>query len=115
MIFTNTLFLLPFLIGFTFVLAAYIQTKFPPKKINHAYGYRTARAMKSEEAWKFAQSYSARIMTKMGLFLIFISFTGFLVDPGSLAGVLIGLGLMTVSIIYLFTKIESAIKSRFKD
>ena len=39
----------------------------PPKKINEFYGYRTTRSRKSQEAWDFAQRYSAKLMTMFGL------------------------------------------------
>ena len=39
----------------------------PPKKINGLYGYRTTRSRKSQEAWDFAQRYSAKLMTMFGL------------------------------------------------
>ena len=40
---------------------------YPPKKINEFYGYRTTRSRKSQEAWDFAQRYSAKLMTALGL------------------------------------------------
>ena len=40
---------------------------YPPKKINEFYGYRTTRSRKSQEAWDFAQRYSAKMMTVLGL------------------------------------------------
>ena len=39
---------------------------YPPKKINEFYGYRTTRSRKSQEAWDFAQRYSAKLMTVLG-------------------------------------------------
>ena len=40
---------------------------YPPKKINEFYGYRTTRSRKSQEACDFAQKYSAKMMTVLGL------------------------------------------------
>ena len=40
---------------------------YPPKKINEFYGYRTTRSRKSQEARDFAQRYSAKMMTVLGL------------------------------------------------
>ena len=40
---------------------------YPPKKINEFYGYRTTRSRKSQEAWDFAQKYSAKMMMVLGL------------------------------------------------
>jgi hypothetical protein len=40
---------------------------YPPKKINGFYGYRTTRSRKSQASWDFAQRYSAKMMTMLGL------------------------------------------------
>lgn len=41
------------------------QTR-PPKNINSSYGYRSARSMRSQEAWDFAQVYSGRFWARAG-------------------------------------------------
>ena len=46
---------------------------YPPKKINGLYGYRTTRSCKSQEAWDFAQRYSAKLMTIFGLAALFVA------------------------------------------
>ena len=60
--------------GLIFLLAGVIQQRFPPKKINHLYGYRTATSMKSQESWNFAQQYSAKKMMEMGTFITALGF-----------------------------------------
>ena len=45
----------------------------PPKKINEFYGYRTTRSCKSQEAWDFAQRYSAKLMTIFGLTALIVA------------------------------------------
>ena len=45
----------------------------PPKKINGLYGYRTTRSCKSQEAWDFAQRYSAKLMTIFGLAALIVA------------------------------------------
>ena len=59
---------------YTYYINALIMTvggvvfwMYPPKKINGFYGYRTTRSRKSQEAWDFAQRYSAKMMTMLGL------------------------------------------------
>ena len=47
--------------------------KFPPKKINGIYEYRTTRSMKSQAAWNFAQRYSSKIMIMFGIVLLALS------------------------------------------
>ena len=46
---------------------AFIFYKYPPKKINHFYGYRTKRSMANPEIWKDANSYSSLMMLKLTL------------------------------------------------
>jgi uncharacterized membrane protein len=54
--------------GVLFLLAV-IFWKFPPKKINSLYGYRTHKAMLNEKIWKFANT------TFNKTFLIYSSFS----------------------------------------
>jgi|SRR6056300_504377 uncharacterized membrane protein len=60
----NPLFFMPLIIGSLLLVIFSIVKKFPPKKINSLYGYRTGRSMKSQEAWEFAQSYSTELMLR---------------------------------------------------
>jgi uncharacterized membrane protein len=46
---------------------SFIFVKFPPKKINQLYGYRTRRSMANQEIWKVANEYSAGLMVKITL------------------------------------------------
>ena len=46
---------------------------YPPKKINEFYGYRTTRSRKSQEAWDFAQRYSAKLLTIFGFAALIVA------------------------------------------
>ena len=46
---------------------------YPPRQINEFYGYRTTRSRKSQEAWDFAQKYSAKMMTVLGLVALIVA------------------------------------------
>ena len=61
------------LCGLVFCVVALILYKFPPKKINHLYGYRTAKSMSSQERWDFAQKYSALRMLESGIVLLVLA------------------------------------------
>jgi len=50
--------------------------KFPPKKINSIYGYRTASSMKNQLRWDFAQLYASKQMIKYGLLLSMVGLIG---------------------------------------
>ena len=65
---------------YTYYINALIMTvggavfwMYPPKKINGFYGYRTTRSRKSQEAWDFAQKYSAKMMTVLGLVTLIVA------------------------------------------
>lgn len=48
-------------------ILALVFALFPPRKINHLYGYRTCRSMKSQAAWDFSNRFSARYMVVAAL------------------------------------------------
>ena len=43
------------------LLLGWLLKKFPPKKINHLYGYRTQWSMKNEATWEAANTYSSLV------------------------------------------------------
>jgi len=52
------------------LVVSFIFLKYPPKKINHLYGYRTKLSMANQEIWKVANDYSAKLMVKITLISI---------------------------------------------
>jgi uncharacterized membrane protein len=62
----------PQLVGLILLIIGLIMSRFPPKKINAYYGYRMPSAMKNQETWDEANSYSATYMVKAGLVTIAI-------------------------------------------
>lgn len=111
----NQLFFIPMLTGSIFVIAGFVMLKFPPKKINGLYGYRTKSSMKNQERWDFAQNYSAKEMMKLGFVLALTGLFGFLFEPQEMVGMIIGLGLMILMVILLIVRVESAIKKKFEE
>jgi uncharacterized membrane protein len=103
-----------FLTGIIFIIVSLILMKFPPKKINQIYGYRTSNSMKSQEHWDFAQQYSAKIMLKSGLAIILISFFGyFIADKSSSQLSIYAIFILLIPVAIMFFKTENAIKQRF--
>ena len=99
-----------FLVGLAFSIAAFITMKFPPKKINGIYGYRTARSMKSQENWDTAQRYSSRLMLKQGLVMLAIAgLLNVLPLPEEVAAI-ISVALLILSVIVLFVQTEKRLK-----
>ena len=109
----NPLFLIPILTGIPFVVAGIIMIKIPPKKINSLYGYRTSSSMKSQERWDFSQKYAAQELIKFGAILTLSSVLGLVYDFSHNIGIIMGLGFMLITLIFLLLKIEKAIKIRF--
>jgi hypothetical protein len=56
-----------------------------PKEINALIGYRTARSMKSQEAWLFANKYSSDFLFRSSVELFFIQFPFHVVFEGETA------------------------------
>ena len=115
MITENSLFLIPFSSGLIFVVVGIIMYKFPPKKINGIYGYRTSNSMKSQERWDFAQIYSAKQMMKYGGLLSLSGIIGLLFQPSENISTGLGLGLMISMVILLLTRVERKLKYKFND
>ncbi|MDI9256099.1 SdpI family protein [Flavobacterium sp. YZ-48] len=107
------LFFMPFLIGVIFVITALISLRFPPKKINYLYGYRTGNSMKNQQVWNFAQKYSSIKMLQSGFFLVVVSFLGLVFHPDEKLQVIIGIALSALVCVYLFWSTERAIKKNF--
>ena len=62
----------PQLIGIIILVVGWIMVKYPPKKINYLYGYRTESSMKNQQTWDEANRFSARLMVKIGYILILV-------------------------------------------
>lgn len=60
------------MLGFSAILPAFIMQFMDASETNKLSGYRTKWSMKSQETWKFAQKYSARMMWWSTLFTITI-------------------------------------------
>lgn len=110
----NPLFFIPISSGLIFIIAGIILLKFPPKKINGFYGYRTSSSMMNQERWDFAQIYSSKEMIKVGLLLTLVGSIGLICHPDEKTGMILGLGFLILMIIVLLIRVESALKNKFK-
>ncbi|PZO28128.1 MAG: hypothetical protein DCF13_09985 [Flavobacteriaceae bacterium] len=104
---------MPFLIGIVFFITAFITLRFPPKKINNFYGYRTKNSMKNQEFWNFSQKFSSIKMIQSGLFLVAFSFLGMVFHPDEKVQLIVGIGLSILVCVFLFYTTEKAIKKNF--
>lgn len=108
------------LIPLTMTVIGRLFLRKPPKEINHFYGYRSGRSMRSQEAWDFAHQFVGKIWFYEGLFMLIPSIIIFILLRGSGFEVLskastiiiyIHLGLLLVPIPIT----EIAIKRRFNN
>lgn len=111
--FEHPLFLIPIGAGILLILMGTVMRKFPPRKINSLYGYRTSNSMKSQERWDFAQSYSAKAMIRSGGILMLISPFGTFNWVPPFAGMVLGLAVMISCFIMLTIRTERAIHREF--
>lgn len=54
------------------LLSGYIWQRFPPKKINYLYGYRTRRSMLNQQTWDFANRIGPVMLIRTGSYLLLI-------------------------------------------
>lgn len=112
-IFDNQLFVITAGYGVISVIAGLIMYRFPPKEINDLYGYRTSSSMKNQQQWEFAQRYSSKEMMKVGVINMLISVIGLGIHIPDIFSMILGLGIMILSVVILFIRTERAIKKRF--
>lgn len=99
--------------GLIFLLVGYIQQRFPPKKINHLYGYRTSTSMQSQEVWDFAQQFSARKMIRMGGYITAFGLFSFAIDLNPFWGIGIALTIIVAGPVIMLLQIEAELKKRY--
>ena len=98
--------------GLLFLLSI-IFWKFPPKKINNLYGYRTFKAMQNKDIWDFANS----TFNKTLLFYSGLSFIGGLILAQFSAKVISWepMVLVMLSIVVSIIKTERALSDNFTE
>ena len=101
------------LTGGCFALAGYITKRFPPKKINHLYGYRTKTSMRNQEVWDFAQKYSANEMIKLGGLMLALAVLIWLANIQFKGDIFVALVLTVIFPLFMLFQIEKELKKRF--
>lgn len=108
----NTLHLL-LSVGTIYLLAGIFVLNFPPKKINHLYGYRMASSMKSQERWDFAQIKSSWEMIKIAITMIVLSGTPLIIPLSENQNLWLSLFLLIFLTVVMIYRVEKAIKNKF--
>ena len=111
------MFIVTLLIPFSLLLTGYLCPKC--KTINHSRGYRTLRAMQTQETWEFAQKYCAKMSLLMFLPTLLLSI---ILMPLTIAqptstigctGLVISL-IQMVSFVVIIALTEKALKKKFR-
>lgn len=100
-------------VSIVFLITGFIMYKFPPKKINYLYGYRTNASMKSQERWDFSQKYSSiqMMFTSIKLFILSLILPWF--NESFITNIFLQIVIVIVAVGFMFYKIEKAIKINF--
>ena len=93
------------------LLLGWLLKKFPPKKINHLYGYRTQRSMKNQSTWEAANTYSSLVFFKVSLYSFFIPVALYFLYPQQ--NVLFTIITNTLLLLYVLYAPEKHLKARF--
>ncbi|GAA5415293.1 hypothetical protein Pryu01_00317 [Paraliobacillus ryukyuensis] len=64
--------MLVFITGLGTLMASIVLRTSSPHNINSLYGYRTKRSKKNQKLWDFAQKYSAKLLSIVGILNILI-------------------------------------------
>lgn len=99
------------------LIFGWIFQKHPPRRVNGLYGYRTARSMKSQELWNFAQQLCGRLWWRLGWGLLLLSAAVMLLLRGwKTAAVGIGgaalLGVQILALLGSIVPVERALKRK---
>ena len=102
--------------GLLFLLFAGFAFKlFPPKKINHIYGYRSSFSMKTQSTWNEAQRYSANLFIITGIVLILLGGIQHLIfNESNTMNTIQGIELLS-SVIIIYIICEKHLRSLFNE
>jgi uncharacterized membrane protein len=107
----NLILVLALGIGISYFLISIITLKYPPKKINHWYGYRTNRSRKSKESWDFAQAFASSQMKIWGALITMMAPLSYSFEFSETLGAII----ITIMAITPIALTEWALKKKFDD
>jgi len=92
----------------------------PPKNINGAYGYRSARSMRNQETWDFAHAYSGRFWYRAGWLGLAVSVIWMLpllgkeIDTVGVSALILT-AIQTLPLMAVIPATERALKREFDD
>ncbi len=112
-LFSNSMFMIPALVGLVMLIVGLIWLKYPPKEINALYGYRTKSSMKTQQRWEFAQKIGAKEMIIAGVILLIIAPLAALFNLSEAVGSMIALAVMLGIMAIMIVRVEMSIQKKF--
>ena len=114
------MFVCDLLVPVIMIIAGWLLWRHCPKKINNWYGYRTMRAMKNMDTWRFAQEDCGKRWWRMGWIVLTASAVAQLPFYNSNEGVIgvVGLVLCTIQVAIIIVSAcytEKALKITFHE
>lgn len=110
----NVIFIILTIVGVVLMAVGVFLIKYPPKKINGLYGYRTSRSMQSHKAWHFSQKYSSRILLIVGVVDTTLGIISLFVPKlDDMLSALISIVIVLGGVFVMFYKTEKQLKKRF--
>jgi uncharacterized membrane protein len=103
----------PFIVGTVFVLVGLAMRKFPPKKVNSWYGYRTPSSMRSQKVWNYANRRAALQMLNAGIIVLAVRLILSFLPLSFAFQEAASIGEVVVPALWLIIGTELAIKRRF--
>jgi uncharacterized membrane protein len=100
------------LCGLIYIITGLVVLRYPPKKINDFYGYRTSRSKKSQAHWDYAQKESSKYIIQSGYYCLLTCALFILFETGK-AGIWIAIILTTLYPFISVIQTEKALKKKF--
>ncbi len=112
--FQNVIFIILSIMGVGFLALGVFLMKFPPKRINGLYGYRTSRSMQNHEAWFYSQRYSAKIMVILGIIYLILGLVSlFIPKLDDILSAVISIVIVLSGVFVMFYKTERELAKKF--
>lgn len=99
--------------GVIYVITGWLMQRYPPKKINDLYGYRTKRSKKSQKHWEFAQIESAKHLKQAGYYCL-LSCAPYMLLEFDVSHIWIAMSFVTLIPFISIIQTEKALKNRFE-
>lgn len=93
-----------------FLVGAVYSKRFPARKINMNYGYRTRRSMKNQELWNYAQVQYNKNLLKGGVVMILLGLLMWLLGSSQPVIVIVGMAGMFLVIVAVVVSVEKKLK-----